>query len=72
MDLNAMLPSLDRLEEAGAVILLKWDGLRKENRKTIVISKPGTDYQFRLDTDDLEMAIGKAVADYDEKFGKHI
>jgi hypothetical protein len=72
MDLNALLPSLDRLEEAGAVILLKWDGGRKENRKTIVISKPGTDYLCRLDTDDLEVAIRKAVADYDETFGKNI
>ena len=68
MDLNRYLPELERLETDGAIILLKWDGERKHQKKTVVISKPGTEYLFRRDTDDLEESIKEGVADYDKQF----
>ncbi|MGZ3159614.1 MAG: hypothetical protein ACXU7H_11050 [Burkholderiaceae bacterium] len=72
MNLNEFLPSLNRLENDGAVIILKWDGARASDKKTVVISKPATDYIFRIDTDDLETAIKQGIEDYDKRFQKTI
>ena len=68
MDLNQYLSVLEILEKDGAVVILKWDGERSRNKKTIVVSKPGTDYHFRADTDELESAIESAVLDYHNSF----
>ncbi len=72
MELELYLRELDRLQEEGAFVFIKWDGERTENSKTVLIERPGTDYRFRRDTDDLLGAIKAGVADYDETFNKGI
>lgn len=72
MSLDELLPELERLEKDGAVVLLKWDGERTHKKKSVVILNPGTDYQFRTDTDDLAAAIRKGIADYDDAHRKFI
>ena len=72
MNLNEFLPDLERLENDGAVILLKWDGKRELKKKSVVILKPETDYQFRIDTDDLTDGIRKGLDDYDEAHRKSV
>lgn len=72
MNLNELLPELERLEKDGAVVLLKWDGERTQKKKSVVILKPGTDYQFRMDTDDLVAAIRRGIADYDDAHRKFV
>lgn len=72
MDLNKFLPELSRLETDGATVLLKWDGERESLKRTLVIEKPGTDYLFRRETDDLEKAIMEGISDYDEHFPNRI
>lgn len=68
MDLNKYLPELEQLEEKGAVILLKWDGERDSDKRTIVILKPGTEYQFHQDTDDLAKALEEGISDFYKHF----
>ena len=48
-----LLNQLDELESEGYCIFLKWDGEREETKKTLIISKPGTDLFIRRDSDDL-------------------
>ena len=72
MSLDSLLPELSRLEDDGACVLLKWDGERETLKRTLLIQKPGTDYMFRRDTDDLEKAIEDGIADYDDYFQSRI
>ena len=68
MDINKYILELDRLQEDGALIFIKWDGERNSNRKTVLIEKPGIDYLFRRDTDNLTETIKDGIADYDAIF----
>lgn len=50
------------------MVFIKWDGERDSNRKTVLIEKPGTEYLFRKDTDDIEAVLAEGIADYDAYF----
>lgn len=70
MELEDYLAKLDKLQEDGAFAFIKWDGERRSNRKTVLIEKPGTDYLFRRDTDNLLETLREGVEDYNAYFSQ--
>lgn len=55
---------IEALRDEGAVILIKWDGLRTLLRQTLVVTRPDTDYVWRKDCDDIDKALQEAIEDY--------
>jgi hypothetical protein len=64
MDNINILSICQSLENDGLVVLLKWDGERGINTKPIVVSKPGSDFSFRMDSDDLTHLVNMALSEY--------
>lgn len=62
--LDALIPQIDELRAQGAVVLLKWDGERKGQACTIVISRQDTDYFWRQDVDSIAAGLESALHDY--------
>ena len=69
MSLDILIADVEELEEDGAIILLKWDGERDSHKRPVIVQKPGSDYSFRRDTDDLAETLKAAIADYRLAFG---
>lgn len=61
MNLSELLDEVQRLEDDGFVVFLKWDGERNSRKKTLVISKPGSDVFVRRDSDDMWSSLESAV-----------
>ena len=59
-----LLTVCQKLEDEGLVVVLKWDGERETNKKTVVVSKPGSDFSFRMESDDLKHMLRMAVEAY--------
>jgi hypothetical protein len=68
MSLDTVLPDIERVVEDGGLVLLKWDGERSSRRVTVIVEKPGTDFIFRKDTDDLESTVVEGIAIYWQVF----
>jgi len=51
--MNELLREVEKLEEDGYIVMLKWDGERSSDKRTVVITKPGEDFCMRRDTDDI-------------------
>lgn len=66
MDNFEILTVCQKLEDEGLVVVLKWDGEREKNKKTVVVSKPGSNFSFRMDSDDLRHILDMAVEAYKE------
>ena len=64
--LDIFLPLIEAAKSRGAVIVLKWDGERSQQSYTVVITRRGTDYLWRTDTDDICGALAEGLADYAE------
>lgn len=64
MSLDTVLPDIERIAEDGGLVFLKWDGERTTRKMSVIINKPGTDFQFRKDTDDLESTVIERVSIY--------
>ena len=56
-----LMSEVQRLEDDGYVVILKWDGERSTGKKTILISKPGTDVFVRRDSDDMCHSLESAL-----------
>jgi hypothetical protein len=65
--LDELLPLIENLQSRGAVVLLKWDGERSENRCTVLVTQPASGYTFRRDSDDISASLREAFADYRAK-----
>ena len=46
-----LLSEIEKLEDEGYVVLLKWDGERSSKKRTVMITKPGSEFCLRGDTD---------------------
>jgi len=68
--LDHLLSEIEKLENDGAVVLLKWDGERESLTKTVWIGKHESDFSFRKDTDDLEEALNEGIKQYELHHGK--
>ena len=55
---------IETMQNEGAVILNKWDGLRALLRQTVVVSRADTDYVWRKDCDDIGQTLQEAIEDY--------
>ena len=64
MNLDSILPDIERVTEVGGLVILKWDGERSSRRITVIVEKPGTDFMYRKDTDDFESVVIDAIAAY--------
>jgi len=62
--LDELVPKIEAIQSAGAVVLLKWDGERRQKRCTVVVTRQDTDYVFREDSDDIVASLVRALADY--------
>ena len=69
MSLDKYIAELEKMEAHGAVVFLKWDGERTENRRTVVVTRHNSDYVFRRDTDDLAATLRDAIEEYWSVFG---
>ena len=58
---NALLAEIDGARKAGAVEILMWDGERRANVYTILGSYPGSNFEFRRDSDDLARAVRECL-----------
>ena len=56
-----LLEEVQRLEDEGFIVFLKWDGERKTGKKTLAISKPGTDIFVRRDSDNMWDSLESAL-----------
>ncbi len=67
---NELTKVLDMVRDDGAVILLKWDGLREQNKHTVLINKFESDIeQCRHDSDDIMESTKLALIQYIEQGG---
>lgn len=55
------ITTIESLEAHGFVIILKWDGERDKQKRTVVITFPGTDHIFHRDTDDIDETLNEAI-----------
>jgi hypothetical protein len=62
--LDQFLSIIEEVQADGAVVLLKWDGQRANNRYTVVITKSEVDYAWRQDCEDMAQALQAALTDY--------
>ena len=69
MTIDNLSDELERMESEGAVIVVKWDGERSKNRRTVVVIRADTNYTFRRDTDDIAAALRDAIEEYRGRFG---
>ncbi|MBB5354001.1 ribosome-associated translation inhibitor RaiA [Haloferula luteola] len=61
MNQQKLLDEVQRLEDDGYVVILKWDGERPNGKKTLLISLPGTDLFIRRDSDDMWASLDSAL-----------
>ena len=66
MSPQQLLDEVQRLEDNGYVVFLKWDGERSKKKKTLVITKPGTDTFIRRDSDDMWQSLESALMELHE------
>lgn len=62
--LDDLLPEVEQLRSEGAVVLLKWDGERKSQFYTVVITRRDTDYVWRTDTDNIAATLFEGLTHY--------
>ncbi|KZN39308.1 hypothetical protein N480_00335 [Pseudoalteromonas luteoviolacea S2607] len=68
MELENLLSKLEQIQDDGAFVFIKWDGERSQKKKTVLIEKPGADFFFRRDTDDLFSTIRDGINEYNAFF----
>lgn len=66
MNQEELLGEVQRLEDDGYVVVLKWDGERSKGKKTLLISLPGTDLFIRRDSDDMWGSLESALTELRE------
>ena len=59
--IDKFIPLIEEISAEGAVVVVKWDGERASKRCTVVITRPGSDYFWHHDTDDLATALELAL-----------
>jgi len=62
--IDSLLPQIEEARSEGAVVVLKWDGERKQNHCTVIVSRQDTDYVWRKDCIDIASVLVEALADY--------
>lgn len=65
--LDELVPAIEEMQATGALVLLKWDGERAKCRCTVVVTRQGSDYVFREDSDDIAASLARAIANYRER-----
>lgn len=56
--------NVEAMRDEGAVIFIKWDGLRTHLRQTVVVTRDDTDYVWRKDCDDIGNGLSDAIENY--------
>jgi hypothetical protein len=62
--LDELIPMIEQIQLEGALVLLKWDGERSQNRCTVVVTRSTSGYTFRRDSDDVVALLREALNDY--------
>jgi hypothetical protein len=58
------LAEIENVQSDGGTVLVKWDGVRKRLRCTVVISRADTDFVWRKDCDDIDETLREGLAAY--------
>jgi hypothetical protein len=61
-----LLAAIEDARQAGAVILVKWDGGRTERVCTVMVTDPLIPFHFREDTDDVVSTLTEALRQFSE------
>ena len=62
--LDDLIPLIEQARHEGAIVLLKWDGARRQLPCTVAITRTDTDYMWRQDTEHLVQTLTQALAEY--------
>jgi hypothetical protein len=62
--IDTYIAEIKTMQNEGAIILVKWDGLRTLLRQTVVVTRADTDYVWHKDCDDIGRALQEAIEDY--------
>ncbi|MGI0119857.1 hypothetical protein [Zooshikella sp. RANM57] len=62
--IDELIPLIEDLESQGAVVILKWDGERSTNTKSVVIMRNDTGFSCRTDTDDFTEGFLSVLEEY--------
>lgn len=62
--LDEFIPQIEKLQAEGAIIILKWDGLRQTRKITVLVSRQETNFNWRMDSDNLALTLQEALLEY--------
>jgi hypothetical protein len=65
--LDDFVPLIETMQSEGAIVILKWDGGRRNKRYTVVVTRPDTNYVFHEASDSIVTSLESAVSDYRAK-----
>jgi len=64
MSIDALLPQIEAARDAGALVILKWDGQRVVDRCSVLVSHHQDDWAFRRDTDEPVAALREGLTEF--------
>jgi hypothetical protein len=56
--------NVEKMQNEGATVLIKWDGLRTLLRQTVIVTRADTDYVWHKDCNDIGSALQEAIEGY--------
>ncbi len=59
-----LVQDIERARDAGAVIVLKWDGERASEFGTVIVSHQASSFTFRRETNDVLTSLREALAKF--------
>jgi hypothetical protein len=59
--MNNLFGKIEELESKGFVFIIKWDGERSKDKRTVIVSKNGSDFFYRKDGDDLIKMVEECI-----------
>jgi hypothetical protein len=62
--IDSLIPQIEEIQAQGAVVLLKWDGERAQERCTVVVTRKSSSYVWRKDCNDIVATLTAALAEY--------
>lgn len=68
--IDDFVPHIEAIQSEGAIVILKWDGGRRNKRCTVVVTRPDTDYVFHEDSNNIVNSLESALSDYRTKHPK--
>lgn len=62
--IDTYISAIEKMRDEGAVVLIKWDGLRALLRHTVVVTRADPVYVWHQDCDDISRGLQEAIENY--------